>query len=154
MRKGLPKNLAEIVEQRTHHVLGSDGDDIVVFGLSSSFHLLSSTRLIQGDGTFTCVVNPFTQLYILHGLLQNGVSYPLLYCLVRGKNQTMYERLLGLIEHLAKELGVTIFKRRVRLMVDLSAPFTTRLGSTNRGETSLVVFSLREQHQEEGKTRR
>ena len=71
VRKGLPKNLAEIVEQRTHHVLGSDGDGIVVFGLSSSFHLLSSTRLIQGDGTFTCVVNPFTQLYILHGLLQN-----------------------------------------------------------------------------------
>ena len=29
-----------------------------------------------------------------------------------------------------------------------------RLGSTNRGETSLVVFSLREQHQEEGKSRR
>ena len=71
VRKGLPKNLAEIVEQRTHHVLGSDGDGIVVFGLSSSFHLLSSTRLVQGDGTFTCVVNPFTQFYILHGPLQN-----------------------------------------------------------------------------------
>ena len=121
-RRGMTTNIKEIIQKGMHHVLGNDGEDVVVFGLSSSIHLLSTTTLIQGDGTFTCVVRPFTQLYVFHGLL-NGVSYPLLYGLVRGKNQMMYRRLLSLVETIAKRQGVSIFDRSVRLIIDFELAF-------------------------------
>ena len=66
-KAGKAQNIADTIRQKTHHVLGSDGNDIVVFGQTSSITLLSKTTLIQGDGTFTCVVNPFSQLYIFQG---------------------------------------------------------------------------------------
>ena len=99
---GLTTNLREMLERRTHHVLGNDGEDIVIFGLPFSIRFLSTTRLIQEDGTFSCVVSPFTQLYVFHGLLQNGVSFPFLYCLVRGKTQAIYRRLLRLVENIVQ----------------------------------------------------
>ena len=61
--------------------------------------------MLQGDGTFSCVVLPFTQLYIVHAVLANAVSYPMLFSLVKGKTQTIYQRLLNLIERLAEEGG-------------------------------------------------
>ena len=112
-----------MIEQKTHHVLGNDGQDIIVFGQKSSLGLLSTTPLIQGDGTFTCVVLPYTQLYVFHTLLKNGVSYPVLYCLMRGKTQAMYTRLLALIEHIAKDQNMAVFDRPVRLMVDFEKSF-------------------------------
>ena len=122
-KRGETTTLTEIIRNRTHHVLGNDGTDIVVFGLSSSIQFLSTTMLIQGDGTFSCVVEPFTQLYIFHALLDNGVSYPLLYCLVKGKCQSVYLRLLRLIEAIAQQREVTILNREVRLMVDFEKQF-------------------------------
>ena len=82
-KAGKTQNIKDVIRQQSHHVLGNDGNDIVVFGQRSSIRLLSQTTLIQGDGTFTCVVSPFSQQYAFHGILQNGVSNPLLYCLVR-----------------------------------------------------------------------
>ena len=114
-----------MIRQKSHHVLGNDGNDIVVFGQQSTIRFLADTTLIQGDGTFTCLVRPFTQLYIFHALLTNGVSYPLLYCLVKGKNEAIYERLLRLIEMIALEHGTTIFNRPVRVMVDFELAFIT-----------------------------
>ena len=69
------------------------------------------------------MVKPFTQLYIFHGLLNNGVSYPLLYCLVKGKTQSIYDRLLQLVERIARGRNATIFNRPVRLMVDFEKSF-------------------------------
>ena len=121
--RGMTVNFNEMLQQKSHHILGCDGNEIVVFGLSSSIHFLSKTTLIQGDGTFSCVVKPFTQLYIFHGLLNNGVSYPLLYCLVKGKTQSIYDRLLQLVERIARGRNATIFNRPVRLMVDFEKSF-------------------------------
>ena len=123
VNRGETTKLSDLIKDKTHHLLGNDGEDIVVFGLSSSIHFLATTTLIQGDGTFFCVVHPFTQLYIFHALLLNGVSYPLLYCLVKGKEQSVYLRLLRLIERIALESGVTVFNRPVRLMVDFEKQF-------------------------------
>ena len=120
---GNAQSVKDLVQGKTHHVLGNDGEEIVVFGLTSSIMFLSQTTLIQGDGTFTCVVLPFTQLYMFHALLKNGVSYPLLYCLVRGKTEAIYKRLLALVEKIARERGTTILHRSVRLMVDFELSF-------------------------------
>ena len=122
-RRGLTTNLRQMIERNTHHLLGNDGEDILVFGQLSSIHFLSTTPLIQADGTFTCVVKPFTQLYVFHGLLNNGVSFPLLYCLVRGKTQAIYTRLLQLVETIAHQNGKTIFHRPVRIMSDFELSF-------------------------------
>ena len=75
-RDGKLTNITALIHQKAHHFLSNDGNDIVVFGLASSIVFLGQTTLIQGDGTFTCVVLPFTQLYVFHALLRNGVSYP------------------------------------------------------------------------------
>ena len=133
-------NIDEMLRQKSHHVLGTDGKDIVIFGLSSSIRFLSETTLIQGDGTFSCVVQPFTQLYIFHGLLKNGVSYPLLYCLLRGKNQKIYERLLELVEGIAGARGATIFKRPVRVMVDFEKTFHNALKGYQAGNQMSCCF--------------
>ena len=110
-KRGEAVDLADMIRQKSHHVLGNDGNDIVVFGQTSAIPFLANTTLIQGDGTFTCLVRPFTQIFIFHALLKNGVSYPLLYCLVRGKNEAIYERLINLIDEIALEHGTTIMNR-------------------------------------------
>ena len=69
-KRGEAVNLTQTIQQHSHHVLGSDGNDIVVFGLSSAIHFLSQTTLIQGDGTFTCLIRPFTLLCIFHGVIK------------------------------------------------------------------------------------
>ena len=112
-----------MIDLRTHHVLGNYKQEIVVFGLPSSIRMLATTTLIHADETFTCVVKPFTQLYIFHGLVKNQVSFPLLYCLVKGKDQAIYKRLLSLVEDIAHEHGVRILDRPVRLMVDFELAF-------------------------------
>ena len=151
-KMGQVKNIADLIKQKTHHVLGNSGDDIVVFGLSSSIVFLSQTTLIQGDGTFTCVVLPFTQLYMFHALLRNGVSYPVLYCLVRGKNEEIYKRLLDLVEKTAKERGTTIINRSVRMMVDFELAFINAARPFDAGKKDhLLLLPLCVKHQEEGK---
>ena len=121
--RGEAVDLTDMILQKAHHIIRNDGHDIVVFGLTSAITFLAHTSLIQGDGTFTCLVHPFTQLYIFHALLKNGVSYHLLYCLVRGKNQPIYERLIKLVEKIALEHGPTILNRPVRMMVDFEQAF-------------------------------
>ena len=128
-----------MITTKSHHVLGNDGEDIVVLGLASSIHFLSTTPLIQGDGTFTCVVHPYTQLYVFHALVRNGVSYPVLYCLVKGKNQAMYQRLLRLVEQIARDRNVTILQRPVRLIVDFEKAFHNAAFPTQQEGTCRVV---------------
>ena len=43
-KRGKVKNIADLIKQKTHHVLGNYGDDIVVFGLTSSIVFLSKQR--------------------------------------------------------------------------------------------------------------
>ena len=112
----------------------------MVFGLTSSIVFLGQTTLIQGDGTFTCVVLPFTQLYMFHALLQKGVSYPVLYCLVRGKNEQIYKRLLVLVEKIARERGTTILNRPVRLMVDFEMAFINAAREFEAGRNITCCF--------------
>ena len=51
------------------------------------------------------------------------MSLPVLFCMTKGKNKDTYVKLLGLVEELATEAGVTIFNREVQLMCDFELAF-------------------------------
>ena len=46
------------------------------------------------------------------------MSLPVLFCLLNGKTEETYVRLLGLVENLAGEEGKTVWNRQVELMCD------------------------------------
>ena len=72
----------------------------------------------NGDGTFKCVVAGFSQLNIFHATVENILSLPVLFCLVKGKNEQTYVRLLEMVEELAREANLTILNRDVMFMCD------------------------------------
>ena len=82
---GIPTAIKDVVETGKHHLLCNDGNDILVFGTSSAFAIMSSSPMIHGDGTFTCTITPFSQLYIFHAVVANDTTCPMLYCLLKGK---------------------------------------------------------------------
>ena len=75
---GEATNVDDLIEKGGHHLLGNDKDDTLVFGTSTALDCMSVTPIIQCNGTFTCVVIPFAQLYIFHAVLVNGVTYLML----------------------------------------------------------------------------
>ena len=112
-----PTTLSGIVASKYHLILGNVGDDYIVFGTQSSLELLATTPVIQCDGTFSCRPCGYYQLYIFHGLV-NNVSYPLVYALVKGKDQKTYSVLFSLVETIAETNGLTIFHRPVDINID------------------------------------
>ena len=88
------------------------------FGDDKAVQRLAATRVIHADGTFTCVIPSFAQLYIFHATVENNVSMPVLFCLAKRKNRPTYLRLLGVVEELAREAGLAVFNRDVLFMCD------------------------------------
>ena len=79
----------------------------------------------------------------------NNVTYPLLYGLVRGKNQVLYRRLLYLIERIGLGMNVTILNRRVRLMVDFETAFINASKEFLAGNNVSCCFSFHVQLEKE-----
>ena len=77
---------------------------------------------------------------MFHALLRNGVSYPVLYCLVKGKNEEIYKHLLELVEKIAKERGTTILNRPVRMMVDFELAFINAARPFDAGKKITCCF--------------
>ena len=77
---------------------------------------MSTTPFIFADGTFDCVIPGFSQLYIMHAVIENNVAVPTLFCLVKGKCKQTYKKLLGLIEEAAAKDWRTFFNRPVTIM--------------------------------------
>mgnify|MGYP004636557411 CR=1 FL=1 len=135
------KNVDDLVAKGGHHLLGHDKNNILVFGTTAALHYMSVTPIIQCDGTFTCVVLPFAQLYIFHAVLGNGVTYPMLYCLLRGKKQELYVSLLNLIESIAmREINKPIFKRPVEFMMDFETAMINAVGKSSQEARVLCCF--------------
>ena len=127
MRKdGIPTSVGELLEKRHHLVLGAVDEDIIVFGRESSIKLLAAAPLIQADGTFTCCLPGFSQLYVIHANI-NNVAVPALFCLLRGKDAETYNKLLNLLEAIANERGLTILNRPVEVVCDFEAAFLRQL---------------------------
>ena len=122
-KQGRVTNLDDLIQNRSHHLLKNDGNEILVFGLKTAVGIMASTNLILADGTFKCVLAGFSQLYIFHAVVKKNVSLPMLFCLVRGKDKEVYRRLLVLVEELAEDNGTRIFNRPVTLMCDFEAAF-------------------------------
>ena len=78
--------------------------------------LLAATKVIHADGTFKCFLPGFSQLYIFHATVENNLSLPVLFCLVKGKNEQTYIRLLEMVEELATEANLTVFNKDVLFM--------------------------------------
>ena len=112
-----------IIRFKKHHLLHNDGKDILIFGDDKAIQRLVATRVIHADGTFTCVLPGYSQLYILHATVDNNVSVPVLFCLLKRKNEATYVKLLGLVEELASETDRTVFDREVQLMCDFELAF-------------------------------
>ena len=112
-----PTTLSEIVASRYHLTIGNIGDDVIVFGTKTSLELLATTSTIQCDGTFSCCPRGYSQLYIFHGMV-NNVTYPLVYALIRGKDQKTYSNLFSLVETIAETNGLTLFHRHVDIVID------------------------------------
>ena len=91
----------DLIAKRNHHLLTNDGDEILVFGLRSAVRLMATTKMILADGTFKCVLPGFSQHDILHAVVENNVSLPMLFCLLKRKDCETYTRLLRLVEELA-----------------------------------------------------
>ena len=142
-------NVKDLVDHGGHHMLGHEGYEIVVFGTTAALLYLSETPIIQCDGTFTCVVLPFTQLYIFHAVLGNGVTYPMLYCLMTGKSEDLYVKLLNLIESIAMEkINKPIFKRPVEIMMDFETAMINAIGEVSTEAKVLCCFSTSQKPQE------
>ena len=84
---------------------------------------MATTPLILADGTFSCVLPGYTQLYIFHVVVANNVSVPALFCLVRGKDKETYTTLLRLVEGIAQRDGTRFFNRPVTVMCDFDDAF-------------------------------
>ena len=110
--------LENIIANKKHHLLKNEGEKILIFGDDKAVERLAVTNVIHADGTFTCILPHYSQLYIFHATVENNVSLPVLFCLVKGKDQETYVTLLGLVEELANDDGRTIFNREVTFMCD------------------------------------
>ena len=73
------------MEIRDHHLLANEGDDVIIFGDERTAAYMTTTPLILADGTFSCVLRGYSQLYIFHAVIANNVSVPAMFCLVKGK---------------------------------------------------------------------
>ena len=117
-RSNIRVDIDLFIKTKSHHLLGSDAKDILVFGLESSVEYMSQTPVIFADGTFTCVIEGYSQLYIFHALIRNDVSFPMFFCLLNGKNADVYDRLLVVIEGICSTRGKNIFNKPVRVVCD------------------------------------
>ena len=116
-------NLDDLIRKKNHHLLKNEEEEILIFGLKSAVGMMSRTKMILADGTFTCLLLGYSQLHVFHAVVKNNVSLPMLFCLVKGKDSETYAKLLQLVEELAVEKGTTIFNRPVTLMCDFEASF-------------------------------
>ena len=121
--------LPDIKDFGKHHLLKRDGDDVVIFGLKSAVMTMASTKLIHADGTFKCVLPGFSQLYIFHAVVENNVSLPMLFCLVKGKTREAFTKLITMVEDIALENRTAIFGRPVTVMCDFETSFIVAVQS-------------------------
>ena len=122
-RRNMCVDIQSIIRTKAHHLLGSDSDDILVFGLHVNVEYMSRSPIIFADRTFTCIIKGYSQLYIFHALVEDDVTCPMLFCLTKGKSASVYDRLLSVIDGIGNSLGKNIFNRRVQLVCDFEQAF-------------------------------
>jgi hypothetical protein len=77
----------------TQFVIADDGnaDKIIMFTTAHNLTNFVSADIIYGDGTFSTSPNKFAQLYTLHAMVDD-IMYPLVFGLLLGKSEEIYDR--------------------------------------------------------------
>jgi len=63
-----------------------EAERILIFTTKENIQELSEARILHADGTFKCAPLLFTQLYTIHGVVQNKML-PLVFTLLPNKNE-------------------------------------------------------------------
>ena len=113
----MPLTFGELSATHYHMLLGCIDDEIYVFGLKSAIDFLSSTPLIQCDGTFKCVPQGFSQLYVFHAIV-NNISYTQMYVLTKRMTSETYQKAFDLVETVAERNGSTFSHRSLDVIID------------------------------------
>lgn len=71
-------------------------DRILIFSTTHFLHILANSEKVFGDGTFKQSPNLWYQMYTIHGYYKEQL-FPLVYCLLPGKTESIYQRMLELI---------------------------------------------------------
>ena len=122
-KAGKATSVKELVLTREHHLLANDGEDILIFGDKTTASYMSTTPLILADGTFSCLLPGYTQLYIFHAVIANNVAVPTLFCLAKWKKKKTYKKILELVEGIAGSPETPFFDRPVTVMCDFEDGF-------------------------------
>ncbi|XP_072153351.1 uncharacterized protein [Bemisia tabaci] len=77
----------------------------LIFTTEGNLRILSTSRLIYGDGTFKTVPQQFMQLYTIHGSFQGHV-FPLVYVIMERKTQESYTAMLQQLLNIAGEIAI------------------------------------------------
>lgn len=82
---------------------GADQDRILIFSTDANFESLKNCDHWFADGTFRSSPLLFPQLFVIHGLKQDGVNVlclPLAYCLTPNRTTATYKRVFGQLKKL------------------------------------------------------
>ena len=129
-------------------------DRIIVIGKKRSMIDLCASDRVHMDGTFRSAPNMFSQLFIIHALVDGHVC-PMLYCLLPAKDTAVYTLLFRLICDKAREFGLE-FRPDV-VWVDYEAAITRSIRYVLRGTVIKGCYfhycqALRRRYSREGLT--
>ena len=136
MKKDSNNTLEGIIASKKHHLLHHEDKNVLIFGDDKAIQRLATTKTINSDGTFSCVIPGFAQLYIFHATVENNVSIPVVFYLVKGRDEPMYAKLLGMVEELVANEGPTVWNRSVDLLCDFELAL---INAFQHNYTSVIV---------------
>ena len=93
---------------RTHNgdeFLRYQDENMMIFAAEEDLIFLASCKDLFGDGTFKVAPPEYVQQYTIHGYF-DGLTYPCVYVLLKGKTQVIYEKMLDEVLNLFP-IGVT-----------------------------------------------
>ena len=108
----LPKVLADMdmdsVPNCPDILIDSGAEErIVVAGSAENLKLVCDSEQVHIDGVYKSSLDLFSQLFIIHAQVNDRV-WPLLYCLLPGKDPKIYTQLFHLLKTKATELGLNL----------------------------------------------
>lgn len=86
-----------------YHDNGGDKKRFLIYTTERNLDRLETCKIWQSDGTFRTVPTIFTQLYTIHGHI-DGKLVPLVYVLLPGKTESLYNKVLQLLKQGRKNM--------------------------------------------------
>ena len=87
---------------------GPGEERIIILGCNELLDALARASMWLADGTFKVVPSLFFQLYTIHFQFVHGINPAALYCLLKNKRRSTYDRLLDQVLHLIPPAAPTV----------------------------------------------